>query len=84
MDCCRKKDRNLAPVYDNDVKNAEQAKARYGDDVRYLGETHTYTAKDNWKTYTLNADRSTSEVKPSVTEPTKESAPPAGGQGQRP
>jgi hypothetical protein len=32
----RNKDINLAPVYDESVSNAEQAKAKYGDDARYL------------------------------------------------
>jgi RHS repeat-associated protein len=69
----RDKNGNLAPVFDANVTNAEQAKAKYGADARYLGKDYTYTAKDNGKTYHLTTSKqgfegSVEEVKPATTQ----------------
>lgn len=69
----RDKNGNLSPVFDANVTNAEQAKAKYGADARYLGKDYTYTAKDNGKTYHLTTSKqgfegSVEEVKPATTQ----------------
>ncbi len=65
----------LAPKFDADVTNADQAKTKYGDDAKYLGKDYTYTASDNGKGYHLSTSAdgksgSFEEVPQSETKPT--------------
>ena len=69
----RDKDGNLSPVFDANVTNADQARAKYGADARYLGKDYKYTAKDNGKSYHLTTSKqgfegSVEEIKPAVTQ----------------